>query len=565
MTDFAGYLLPVPETFQQELTGSLDDGLERFQGYVGEDIGFVYELWGTHTRGTYDALNQSYDGYLIPTYADDLFGHIILVPERLDLGNLLSLQTRTIEISNLNLVPVTWDDISHTLGDGIVFNNLPTLPHEILPFGSFELSISISPTGPPTIDGLIQFEFSTPETIIVPVTGSRIVMFQWKPRTGVQETLSWRTDIIEAYDGTEQRIRVRTTPRQVIRFSAMTKAIRDSRMRMLLFDWEARIWGVPIWWEMRTLPTPAIQGSNSITVDTSNMDIRIGGLIMLHIDDDTWEALQVEDFGANLIETGSGLTRNYPAGTALMPVRSAYMTTMVDRERQQVGRDTGLTTTAVEFTTLENRDWANTIGAEIYAGKVVLSDCNVVPDTITETFERPVVVIDNESGRPLQTSRVDRSRIHFSQTFNAPNMAELWRIRRLIHSFYGSQKSFWVPSARADLNLTDPIGPGTTEFNITRIGYTEFVRTRRPLADVRFVLKNGTKINRRIASSFIHGDGVRETLVTTTPINPTAIPMNQVQRIELLMLMRNADDKATFVYREVGKAFITLALKSVKE
>lgn len=565
MTAFDGYLFPLPEFFEQELTGSLDDGLERFDGYIGGDE--LSMLVGTlaHTASYAPAPRATHAGYRLPTYADDLFGHVLIVPERLDLGNLLSTQTRQIEMSNLNLVPVTWDEIAHTLGDGVVFNNLPTLPHEILPFGSFILSISISPTGPPTIDGVIQFDFSTPETIFVPVTGSRIVMFQWKPRTGVTETLQWRTDIIEAYDGTEQRIRVRTTPRQIIQQAVNSKDVSDMQMRALLFDWEARVWGVPIWWEMRPLTAQATQGSSVVNVVTADMDIRIGGLVMLHASNAEWEAIQVEDFDAASITTESSLTRTYAAGTALMPVRAGYMTTMTERERIQVGRDTGLTETTVEFTTLENVDWSNTSGAETYDGRIVLSDCNVVPSSVTETFERAVVVIDNESGRPLQTSRVDRSRIHFTHQFNAPTMAELWRIRRLLHSLHGSQKSFWVPSARADLHLTDPIGPGTTDFNITKIGYTDFIRSRRPLADVRIVLKNGTTINRRIASSSVHVDGVRETLVTTTPISGTAIPVNDVQRIELMMLMRISDDKAVFTYREVGKAFINVSLKSVKE
>src|ERR1041384_6765347 len=198
MTAFVGYLIPVGDFFQQELTSSLDDGLERFQGYALEDD-TSFPIFGTLTHsGSYTGQTKEYSGYLIPTYADSLFNHVLVVPERLDLGNVLSTQTRIIEISNLNLVPITWDDISHSLGDGVVFNNLPTLPHEILPFGSFVLSVSISPTGPPTIDGAIQFDFSTTEVVSVPVTGSRLVMFQWKPRTGVVETLEWKTDIIES-------------------------------------------------------------------------------------------------------------------------------------------------------------------------------------------------------------------------------------------------------------------------------------------------------------------------------------------------------------------------------
>lgn len=560
MTDHAAFVLPDALFYQQALTSSLDDGLDRPTGaYEGQDM-FELLLLDNVADGhtiTRHAVHD-YAAHEIPSYADDLFGHILIVPSRLDLGNLLSNQTREIEVANLFLEPKDLTAVLNEAGDGITFGNLPSFPHTILSFGSYVLEVNVSPEGPPTIDGDLIFEFEYDE-IPVPVTGTRIVLFHFMPQAGVTEVLEWRTDVIEAYDGTEQRIRLRLAPRQRLAYQVATEALQDMRLRGILFDWLPRVFGVPIWFEKRNLEAGAASGGTLLQVSTLYGDFRVGDLVFVYADEDTFEALEVEELTDDSITTASALINSYAAGSFVMPIRSAYMQTMTQAQRYHGGFEK----TDVNFTTLSNADLSDVTGATIYDGRVLLTDGNIVPDTLPEGFDRPVVVIDNASGRVFQTSRTDRSRIRSRFTWDAPSLEQLWRVRRLLHSFRGSQVAFWVPSCRPDLVVSDTIGPSATTFRVLDVGYSAFIQARRPLADVQLILANGQIIRRRIIDS--ERDGDEEVLTISSAFAVTAIEPEDIVRVELLTLMRIASDEATFEHRRVGDCTIAVELVSVKE
>src|SRR6185436_17455542 len=143
----------------------------------------------------------------------------------------------------------------------------------------------------------------------------------------------------------------------------------------------------PIWFEKRDLITTAGVGTNLLQVSTLYGDFRIGDLVLIYRDEDTFEAIEVEDFDDVTITTASNLTRTYPAGSFVMPIRSAYARTMTGAQRYHGGFEK----TEVSFTTLNNEDLASQAGATLYDGRVLLTDGNIVTDTIPEGYERPVV------------------------------------------------------------------------------------------------------------------------------------------------------------------------------
>lgn len=569
MTNFAGWLFPLPELFPQVLTTSLDDGLERWDGFGLVDLLELVARTGTRTHvGT--PTHQTHDrvGHRMPSYADDLFGHILIIPPRLDVGNLLTTQTRVVEIANLDYRDRDWNDATNNAGDGITLETDPSLPQTIEPFGNRYLSVVFSTEGPATIDGTIDLEFDGPELIPIPVTGSRIVMFEFIPQADVMEVIEWATDVLEAYDDSEQRASIRLAPRQRLRYTVATIGTTDMRMRAILFDWLPRIFGVPIWWEERALAAPALQGGFVLNVATEFGDFREGGLVMVALASligeamlqvHTFDVFEIESFDLDQITLASEIPRNYPAGAFVVPVRTAYAQTMTSAGRMH----DGLTKTQVEFVTRDNEDLADQAGATIYDSRVVLDDGNVVTDTLPESFSRQVVVLDNESGRVVQVAHTDRSRITSRFAWDAPTAQELWRVRCLLHSFYGSQKAFWVPSCRFDFELSTTIGASAAFFRILFVGYTAFIRSRRPLGDVQFRLTNGTVIRRRILSSVV--DGEEEVITVNSAISGTAIPVAQVARVELLTLSRISDDVATIEHARVGDARITINTISTKD
>lgn len=570
MADYDCYVYPTTEFYEQPLTSSLDDGVERpsYDDYYvlhDRDLGMEMLHVTLDARVVRRWTKRNSESYVFPEWSSNLFGHILVIPPRLDLGNLLSNQSRSIEIANLFLTARDWEGLTTDV-IGLTFDNAPAglfdsppVPYAIPSFGSYILEVSISTDGPATIDGGIELDFDV-EDITVPVTGTRVVMFPFQPRPGIMETLEWKTDILTSDNDSEQRLGLRAAPRQRFVVDVLLDDDTDYVMRGLMFDWLARVFGVPIWWEARTTTAPIVAGAVEIDVSTLYGDFRVGGLVMIWASNETYDVVEIESYDSVSIQLASEIGHDYPAGTLVTPVRTAYSRTVPSAKRIPAK----FTEYSTEFTTIENVDLSDQTDSEIYDDRVMLSDCNLRESGEEDSYSRSVIVLDNETGRVFQTSRADRSRFRTKKVWDSPDLQELWRIRRLLHSFNGSRLSFFLPTFRPDLVISQPIGAGSQTLRVVNYGYTTFFQSRRPYADIRLLLVDGRILTRHIESSEV--DGSEEVLSVDEPFDPISIiNIADVIRIEYAMLMRISDDRATIEHRHLGDAKVEVNLVSIRE
>jgi hypothetical protein len=560
MTLYAAYEFPLLEQIPQDLSDSLNTPAERPSPYALFALDFPI-LATLNPRGLPAWVTRGHSAYVFPDWSGSfLFGHILVSPPRLDLGNLLSTQTRTVEYANLFTEPQDLESLTTDVA-GLTFVVAPALPFPLAPFGSVVIEVSIAADGPAAIDGEILAIFEG-APISVPVTGTRIIVFQYQPQQPFSETLEYKTDVLVAIDGTEQRITIRAAPRARLSYSCILDHESDGELRGKLFDWVARVFALPIWSDARASSGPAAAGALSIAVPTAAGDFRVGALAFLWTSNHRFEAAEITAIAAGALTFASALGRDYPAGTLVMPARIAFAQTVPSAPR--IPRT--LTRYAVEFVTVDNRNLADTTGSVVYDGRVLLEDCNLIVSGEADAYERTVTVLDNDSGRVYQTSHVDRSRFRTQKVWDCPSQAELWRVRRLLHHFAGSQRACWLPTFRADLELTDTIGPSSTTFRIRATGFTAFYQARRPFADVRLVKTDGTAILRRIIGSVVDSaDPSVEVITVSAAFAGTPIAPAQVERIEFVLLVRIADDSVSITHNRLGDATVEINLVSVKE
>jgi hypothetical protein len=562
MASYTGVLYPVPEFYQPPLTTSLAAGLDRPHDYqLGEIAPAGNVLAGTVTRivgGTARTPRTGQTAYVIPTWADYLFGNILLRPPRLDLGNLLSSQTRSVEIANLYLTARVWTAASSPI-TGVTLNNLPAFSFTIPAFGSFVLQVGIAADGPVTISGSIEFDFDV-VTLYLPVTGKRVVLWQFIPLVPITETLEWKTDVLEAWDGTEQRASLRAAPRQRIRMSHAKFDDIEGRVRALLFDWLARPFAIPIWWEARGLTSPASIADSTIYVPTDSADFVVGNLVMIYTSDKIFEAVEITTINPSNLVLSSQLGNAYAAGALVVPMRTAFAKT-VPAQSRVVNAGSVID---VDFTTITATNHADTTGSTLYGSKVLLDDPNLFDSGINDTWDRTVKVNDSGSGRVLQTSSKDRSHYRTGKIWDAPTRAEVWRVRRLLHAFAGSRVSFFMPSFRADLKLSEQIGASSTTLRVLEASYATYMKSRRPFGDLRLVRRNGTAAVRNVIGAVV--DGAEEVLTVDSPFDAThVIDPSEVISLQFVNMFRIADDQATFLHRLAGDATVSVNLVSVKE
>lgn len=433
----------------------------------------------------------------------DWFERIHVNPQRLDLGNVVSNITQFLELYNAYRInDRDWTAFVNNAGAGISIANLPTFPKAIANQTSFNVEVQISPQGPPTIDGTLDFTFDV-TAVSVPITGTRIILFGLPPGDGViTEKLSWLTDIMKASDGTEQRLSTRLFPRQEIGYSALaSRDIDRNELNAFLFDWHSRVFGVPLWWDAREVDQDVAINDAVIHVATTQWaDFRVGGLaVIIAFDEEgnrTADTLEISavNVSPSTVEFTSGTASAYTAGRALLvPVVPGVLNTTIPKTRfpttQQI--------TTVSFTSLDNDNTSLTADAsafEDFGGKVVIDDANCMDNQLRESFTKKITRIDGDTGEILQVSTEDRSTPTTQKRWNVDEAQRLWEIKQLLYAIRGQQVSFLLPTFNKDMEPVAVVGVGGSTLDIVNIGYTQFIKNREPYRQIAVIFKDDANL-----------------------------------------------------------------------
>ena len=496
-----------------------------------------------------------------PNWYEDV--HVL--PTSLSLGNVITDQTVAFEVFNgYRYQDKTFSSLSLNLGSGFSTSGLPSLPSSVFKLDTVPFNLLVSANGDSNITGTMDFLIGG-ETISVPVTGSRVVMFPYPPENGYTEELEFLTDVIVRKDGTEQRIAVRKNPRQTFRFkvSRLDGAERQ-RVSNLLFDWQARVFGVPVWHEPARVASAITAGDSTITVDSTDYaDYRAGDLAIILQDDTTFDALEVASTTSNTI-TFSEVTQNsYAVGTQVMPLRLAYTSPSVNRSRYVQG----IEEFDIEFRVTDNdANLADTSAFSSYNSKVLLDGYNVMDGRKTsESIRRQISVLDSQSGLFSQESAWDRGKQYWSKGFKPKSRQELWEIRQLVHALRGQQVSFYIPTGYVDLTPNQSLTGGGTTMQIDNTGYAQYINARTPNDVIRIVLNDGTTVTRGIASAASVDDD-NEQITVDSGWPGGGIDLADIVRVEYIQKSRMSSDKVTFMHENnAGHAKVRFPIVTVLE
>lgn len=496
--------------------------------------------------------------------AEHWFDIIHILPRSIVLGNILTTINRTIDIYNAYLYEShDLEAFINNAGAGTSITDLPALPYAILPQESLLLTLEVTPDGAPTINTTLDFDTDEPYLLSIPITGTRIVMFPYEPEAPLTERLLFLTDVLVAEDGTEQRISLRKAPRQefVMRLLREDGPERQ-KVDFLLFDWQSRVFGVPIWTEPSYLTGVATAGDTTVNVDDTTLgDFRAGGLAIVFESEDTFDALEVVTVGPTSIEFNTPLLNSYAVGTRVMPLRTCITSTPAKEKKYAVN----LAEFEVTMRVLDNDvDLGSTSGWPTFNSKVLLNDPNAIEQTLDGSIERQITVFDGSTGKFSQASTWNRARHGSAKTFITRTRSALWSVRKLLHAFRGRQVSFYLPTFTKDVTLAATYLSGGSAITIHNVGYTRYAKQRTPKVNLNIVLNNGTTFQRNVTSS-TEVDPATEQLTLSATIGQNIAP-EDVARIEFFEKVRIDNDEITIEHRSSnGEAKVGFPVKVVLE
>lgn len=381
------------------------------------------------------------------------------------------------------------------------------------------------------------------------------LVWPWRPQRGMVESLEWLTDIIEAHDGTEQRIRVRQEPRQSFEASIMLDDPSQlSRLRVGLAAWQHREWGWPCWHEAVKLASVLPAASSSIPVDTTLADFREGGLAIIHQSPALYEVVEIDTVATDSLTLVAPTTMEHPAGASVMPLRMARMTGQARRD----DHPTELSKYSVTMQVTDNIELTTEAAAMQYLGYDVLADPLLMPgETMPRQFERPLDILDPGPGAWATFARTDYPGVVTDHRWRLKNRQDSWAFRRWLHRRAGRCNPEWVPSRTHDLALAVQPTSSATTLQINDVNYRNVALNRPGMTHIAAFSANGSFVCRKITAA-VAGSAGRENLTINA-----ALGFTDVSRISFLCLHRFAADRISLTWDRVGVATCRAAMTGV--
>lgn len=378
--------------------------------------------------------------------------------------------------------------------------------------------------------------------------------------SSVRETLSWYTEVLQASgNGSTLHRSLRLSPRRSFSFDVLAN---DQERRVLATLVRARgshRWLLPIWPDEQLLPTALVAGAIVIPCKTKGFDLTAGGRAVLWRGVNDWEIVSIDLVGAASLILGAPISRAWPRGTRLLPLRWARMdqgssikmvTDVFDRMQ-------------LSFTLDETSDFSELPAMTIYLDHPVLTLRPDFAEDLDVGYSRVQQTTDTLTALPFTSDLPGVAFRTVRTVWERWGRAEQAQFRGLLYTLSGRAKPLWVPTWQQDLRLIHAVDAVATTITVEWCGYTLYSRLLPNRRDVVITLSDGATYYRRIIDAIEVGNVERLTLDDALG---RAVTPGQVRAISFLGLYTLASDTVEIEHitaGDGGRARIPLAWQEV--
>ena len=303
----------------------------------------------------------------------------------------------------------------------------------------------------------------------MPETESVLPLWPFPAAQEITEVLEWRTDILSAQAG-EQRIALRSLPREIVTFRHRLDARGMARAAEFSRAGFAGDWNLPLWHMAVQPDADLVQGDTEILIDTTVADFRAGKLAGIAVDGSDAAPVAIASVQPDRLTLAEPLALQLPAITVVArritvaPIRVGVLTSPVEIARRRQGDGT----VTASFLLRDAPDpTAPTLPS--YRGLSVQIDPSLVRRALTSSLRRAVEYVDNGFGPVVVEPIRDVFERSEAITLKAQGPAARSALRRWLVSLRGRQASFWLPTWGHELQLRAPMTSGSTLMRVAPI------------------------------------------------------------------------------------------------
>jgi len=495
---------------------------------------------------------------------DELYNQIIVSPDPANFGSLTSDKTMQFEIFNANLASTTLTDVTSDGADGVLLDL--SLPQVFAALESFEFDATADASEIAILDGTLNYIFTT-DVYYQSVEGASFFLLETLPDYSANpvETLNWKTNITESFDGHEQRIQTIRNPRMDIQFFYTVY----KRERRLLDTFIYKNGGgrivLPLQVQVKELQNQVTMGQSIITLDMSDSLIQDNGLLLLSYGG-VKEIAQIDtvDRNTDTILLKTAMENTFPVGSTVAPALSGYLPDSFNYRR--------LTDELSQaFLVLQSND--NTTDHILpytnhtfpsYNGFVVFDQ---EPNRVTDVVHRFETKVDNINfnyGIRERVQQFEFPKISFDYNYLFKSRSELSNFKAFLNEVAkGKVGTFLIPSFINDFQPILDIGSTDTAIAVENINGILYKDS--PANVIRIITTNGTIYYRDLVNIIVVDDD-RENLVINSALG-VDLAAEDVMRIELVMEGRMDSDEIiiNYITNEVSSSIFRMKIMNYTE
>jgi hypothetical protein len=409
----------------------------------------------------------------------------------------------------------------------------------------------------------------------------RYVTVENKPQGNVMETLQFKTNISEAWDGTEQRTRLRSNPRSTMALSYLLSAAdrqtgREFQSQMMGFT--SREAKVAMW--HRTQPG-VIQftdgGSflpNTFHVvldgptrwDPSISGLKVGDKVLLEDSAGNTFSVTLKLDATDSDRLSFGEAVSVGSSVKVVPQNLALLREGAEVEvypSEATGFRSRWMSQQADYpgNSLDTSTLYTNLAPETFNGRPILREGNQIKRSLTFSGDSGAVRFDRRIGIIDTFQRRDTNTIEFDRIFDYTyEPGKIDALREFLMWTQGRQRSFYVPSGTQDfMALSRNAGASTLTLMGTGLGGLT------PLLDgyasFEVTLLDGSRTQHTISSSVKNSDD------SVTVTHEGALPSLAVNqgRFELLYHVRMASDSFQLKYESRESVVCKAMVQTVKQ
>lgn len=488
----------------------------------------------------------------------DYYSRIFVIPEIIDVRNPKIGQAQPYKIWNAYLEPNTLQSIIEIDADGLTNSAVPPVVFKATQLLDF--SITVDSDAPIVVDASFEFVFDDGSGILI-FRAERAVLLGKKPDFPFVQELLYDTDILRSYNGTEQRISIRPTPRQVLSGKIVYEndaQIRDLKAQLFIGVVSPII--VPLWHEPFLITSDADIDTDLLDGDFSIADWLINDFLFIESRNETiGELVQISAATDSLVTLKNVLTNSYPAGSIVYPTVTCSL-----NDGSGFGR--------YPINAAEMKISAKSFGRRLLGGKtasldthnsLTLLDRRSLNDSlVSESFLLNSETIDYGGAIQIDFAQ-DFSKAARKIEFLIPDRIDLQFWKLLLDTLVGRREPFYTPTFREDLVVHTQPDVGGSSFLIP--DSPNYVTDWWPSTghrDIVITNQDGDRLYRTITGAVDNGDG---TITITLGIAlPGTAGGSTIVFIEFLELVRLASDVVSLSH--YGQySTITMSITTTKE